>query len=215
MELEKALLQKEPGKDMAGKDTWVCEEHFLPPSELTEDELMKSVFANDQDEKVDDRDEKRIVAKGCEELFVEKNSNVVEEFLSGVLAGDQVNSDEEAMISHVSGGGGEDDVITRDGGGDGGNSICKSNCTNGRKGNSKAEKRRQGVEIEVGKKNEDEEVKKKYGQCPECDRNYGKDLWRHLRTVERWSEEKIKGTYAKKQSKVANPSRYDKAIKVI
>lgn len=55
---------------------------------------------------------------------------------------------------------------------------------------------------------EAEESKLKYGVCPECSRNYGKDLWRHLRNVEKWNEERIKTIYKNGKTKTAsNPYR--------
>lgn len=206
-EVEKALVQGEPRKGTTDKETLVREEHFLQPPELTEDELMRSVFPDDPDDKVNDGGEQKNV-EAFEELIVDENDNV--EILSGVMTGSEANGDEEAIRSHVVSDGDKDDISVRDGAGGhgGGKGACNGNgyWTRGGKGKGKAAKRRQELNIEDGKKND--EAQKKYGQSPECDRNYGKDLWRHLRTVEKWSEEKIKGTYTKKRSKVTNPLRY-------
>lgn len=50
------------------------------------------------------------------------------------------------------------------------------------------------------------EVRSK-GVCPDCGRAYGKKLWRHLRNVENWSEEKLKTTFQKKKKVCVNPLR--------
>ena len=46
-----------------------------------------------------------------------------------------------------------------------------------------------------------------YGICPVCGGSYGKDLWRHLRNVERWDDHQIKEKFTDKRAKSVNPLR--------
>jgi len=74
----------------------------------------------------------------------------------------------------------------------------------GKLGGHRSKRKRKAVSS-ANVEDEEKEAEKselKYGVCPVCSRNYGKDLWRHLRKVEKWTEEQIKTTYKNGKTKI-------------